>query len=144
MRGDRAFKRLIDRLPDVVRQEIVGELKVTGTQVLAQQRARAPFKTGAVKGSLTAKVLPRSLKLKVGLLGKPVNRKLWYARIIEHGRKAQTVTAKRANTRSYQMRVSATKPRPFIYAFKRDQLYAPFRNIWDRALGKASAGITDA
>jgi len=117
-------------------------MKVTGVQVLAQQRALAPFRTGAVKGALSMRVLPVSLKLKVGLLGKPLNRRLFYAHIVEFGRKAQTVQAKRANGTNYAMRVSALPPRNFIY-FARDQLYEPFRSIWSKALDKAAAGIND-
>jgi hypothetical protein len=142
VRGDRAFRRLITKLPDVVRQEIVGQMKVTGTQVLAQQRSLAPFRTGATKNALSMRILPKSLKLKVGILGKPLNRQLFYAHIIEFGRKAQTVSAKRANGASYSMRISALPPRNFIY-FARDPLYQPFRNIWDRALQKAASGISD-
>ena len=142
VKGDRSFRRLIDKLPDTVRQMIVGQMQTTGIQVLAQQRSLAPFRTGSVKGALSMRVLPKSLKLKVGLLGKPLNRRLFYAHIIEFGRKAQTVTAKRANGTSYSMRVSALPPRNFIY-FARAPLYAPFRNIWDMAIDKAAAGLTD-
>jgi hypothetical protein len=142
VRGDRSFRRLIDKLPDSVRQMIVGQMRVTGTQVLAQQRSLAPFRTGAVKGALSMRILPNSLKLKVGILGKPLNRKLFYAHIIEFGRKAQTVQAKRASGTSYAMRVSALPPRNFIY-FAREPIYAPFRNIWTKAIDNAAAGISD-
>lgn len=164
VRGDRAFKRMLDKLPDVVRQQVAGELKVTGTQILSQQRARAPFRTGAVKRSLTMRVLPKTLKLKVGLLGKPINRKLFYAHIVQYGRKAKTVTVERGNSSVavggpvrgrkgralkagirgvYRLRVRAMKPRNFIFPMRRDQIYQRFRDIWQRALTKASYGVTD-
>lgn len=141
VRGDRSFRRLLDRLPGSVRQMIVGQMKVTGIQVLAQQRALAPFRTGATKGALSMRVLEKSLKLKVGLLGKPLNRRLFYAHIIEFGRKAQTVQAKRANGTGYAMRISALPPRNFIY-FARAPLYEPFKGIWNKAIDNAAAGLS--
>jgi hypothetical protein len=164
VRGDRAFKRILDRLPDVVRQQIVGQMKVTGTQILSQQRARAPMRTGAVKAALSMRVLSKTMKLKVGLLGKPINRKLFYAHIVQYGRKAKTVLVERGSASLavggpvrgrkgralragvkgvYKLHVRAMKGRNFIFPMRRDQIYQHFRDIWQRALVKASYGVSD-
>ena len=144
IRGDRAFKSLIKRLPETVKQEMVVELHVAGRAALAREKAAVAVKTGALSSALDAKVLPNTLKLKVGLIGKVLNKRLFYGRIIEFGRKASVKTVKRANSKSYQLPIKAIAARHFVYTQSRDELYAPFRSLWEKALAKASSGVSDA
>lgn len=96
LRGLARFKRLMRRLPDNVEGEIVVELNVTGREMLAAVINRTPADRGALKAGLSQKVLPKSLRLQVGLLGTPSGRaKLFYGRIQDVGRKAQVVTVQR-------------------------------------------------
>ena len=60
-------------------------------------------------------MLPNTLKLKVGLIGKVLNKRLFYGRIIEFGRKASVKTVKRANSKSYQLPIKAIAARHFVY-----------------------------
>jgi hypothetical protein len=97
-------------------------------------------------------VSKRSLRLRVGLIGRPLNRRLFFARILEIGRRAQTVNVRRSTSRggisSYQMRVRAMAPRPSIQSVRvkaiRDTLGGTLRGFWDRTLAQAARGVDDA
>jgi hypothetical protein len=167
VRGDRAFGRLIKQLPQTVTNEIRQQLNQTGRTALALEQRRVSVRTGAVKNALSYKVPPVRLQLKVGLIGKPLNRRLFYGWIVEWGRKASVVTVTRAGTLgraqaaglnvrggaykdvalsagiggAYQLHVKPLPPRHFVYvAGVREQLYAPYKSIWNNALKRAAAG----
>jgi hypothetical protein len=142
VRGDRAFVNLIKKLPDAAKAEVVELLQETGAQVLTEQRAMVKKRTGALSRALSMKVLPKSMRLQVGLVGKPINRKLFYGRIIQSGRKAQTVRARKRGGKPYLMKIRGTAPHNFIYPYTREQLAAPFKSLWDRIL-KRTAGAGD-
>lgn len=126
-----------------IQGEVETLLRETGAQVLTEQKSRVPVRTGALKQGLSMKVLPKSRRLQVGLIGKPVNRKLYYGRIVEFGRKGQTVRARRAGGKPYLMKVRGMAPRPFVYSVNREDIYSRFRSLWDRVLGRAAAGVSD-
>src|SRR5207237_701608 len=88
------FKALLSRLPETVAAELREELAETGKRVLARARSRAPVyrgrrrkgrTPGTLRASLSAKVLAKVLKLKVGIVGKPAARAAFYARFVEFG-----------------------------------------------------------
>jgi hypothetical protein len=88
------FKSLLKRLPDAVAAELRDQLTETGRTVLARARALAPVyrgrarkgrTPGTLRASLSARVLAKGLKLKVGIVGKPAARKAFYARFVEFG-----------------------------------------------------------
>lgn len=96
IKGIARFRRLLRRLPDAVRGEILVELHVTGREMLRAVQARAPHLTGKLRAGLQSKVLPTSLRLQIGLIGTPAGRaKLFYGRIQDLGRKAQVVMVQR-------------------------------------------------
>lgn len=176
IRGDRAFKRLLTKLPDAVREEIRATHMLVGAEQLAKGQSLVPVYAGkprkglvpgALKAGLSFKVTPAGLKLKFGLVGKPTNRKLYYGHIVEHGRKAGVVTVSRGSNGlkaalaaggrtnnyksialrlnvkgTYQMRIGGMAPQRFVYTTPRDQLYAPYRAVWQRALAVAASGGT--
>lgn len=142
VRGDRSFKQLIDRLPDAVRQEIIVQLNLTGRELLAQDISNAPVATGSLKAALTMKVLPASLKLKVGLVGKAINRQIFYALMVEYGRKGGGRGVKRGSAK-YASGIGATIARHFVYNRGREAIYEPFKQIWTKALARASSGVSD-
>jgi hypothetical protein len=134
---------LLKQLPQSVTDELRKQLNTTGRSVLALERRRAPVRTGAVQSALSYKVAPVRLNLKVGLVGKAINRKLFYAWFIEGGRKGGGRGVKRKSAK-YNQGVGAMAPRHFVYvAGLREQIYPSFRNIWDRALIKAASGASD-
>jgi len=168
VRGAKTFRRILRGMPDAMRNELAGEMQQGGAELLAAMRSRAPRgATGKLASGLTAKVYPRYLRLRVGYIGKRVNSRLFYARILEFGRRAQTVSVSRLNKggrqawRSrirarqarlsrkphdlvsvYQLRVKPLAPRRFVYG-PLTNLRVVFgrrlRGAWDRAL-KSIAG----
>jgi hypothetical protein len=143
VRGDRAFGRLVKQLPQSVSDELRTQLNSTGRSVLALQRRRAPMRTGAVAGALSYSITPKRLSLKVGLVGKAINRKLFYGWFVEWGRKGGGRGIKRKSAK-YSAGVGAQPARHFIFvAGLREQIYGPYRNIWNRALSKAASGASD-
>lgn len=162
------FKSLLKRLPESVAEEIRQQHHETGKILLARAHARVPVKTGKLKAGLSYKVTPKTLKLRFGLLGKRINRKLYYGRMVEFGRKAKTIIVTRKGTLqraraaglkvranaykraalkagvggAYKLRVKAMRPRPFVYVTPREQIYRPYQKIWGRAIHRAAAGAT--
>lgn len=167
IKGDRSFTRLIKRLPEAVRQELTVELHLAGREALAEQQSKAPVGRGALKRGLSMKVLPKTLRLRVGLIGKPINKKLFYGWIQDKGRKAQTVIVARRNVLAearkfggrsnsyknialknkikgtYKMRVRGMAPKRFVSGVDRERIFSGFRDIWNKALNKAAAGVGD-
>jgi hypothetical protein len=151
VRGDRAFRRLLKKMADTtLRDEMIAMLEEGGDTIASAQRADAV--SSRARSAISKRVLRGSLRLRVGLVGRPVNRRLWWTKVIEGGRKAQTVQAARRTPSGgisrYAMRVSALRPRPFIFTNRvkalRDTMGGRLRTYWERVLRKASQGVTDA
>jgi hypothetical protein len=162
LQGIITVRKLLKRLPDAVRQELVVQHHLTGREVLALQNAKVPRKSGKLAGGLSMKVLPATGTLRVGLIGKPINRRLYYGRIVQFGRKAQVVIATRKAAKlagykafgrnyknaalkagirgTYRLPITAMAPRNFIYPMTREQIAAPYKDIWVRALTAAGMG----
>ncbi len=147
VRGDRSFRKLLRKLPDSAKEEMAVALDKAGDRLLSAMRSEVPRRTGALAGGLSKKLLRASLRLRVGFIGKPINRRLFYGRIIEFGRKAQTVRAKRSGT-TYTMRIRARAGRPFVQSRRTDlrtSLNAELKGTWTRILQRAAAGdLSDA
>ncbi len=141
--GVRPLRRLFKQLPDSLKRELVETLDRGGKRILAAQRASARRKTGAMVSALSMRVYPARLDLKVGFIGKRVNRKLFYAKILGGGRKAQTVEAKRKGS-SYSLRVKARGAEPVIdpprAKIARAELLSDMDDAWTRVLSRAAGG----
>jgi hypothetical protein len=71
-------------------------LESCGRGLQSAMRARAPKDTGALRQGITYRVLAKTMRLRVGLLGTPRGRaKLFYGRIQDRGRKEQVVMVQR-------------------------------------------------
>ncbi|HEX8419468.1 MAG TPA: hypothetical protein VF638_05585 [Sphingomonas sp.] len=90
------------------REELGVELAIIGREILAAQRADAPKATGKLDAALSLQLLLANLKVRIGLLlggrdaGKINGRRdkgrsggPFYGRIVEFGRRAQTVLVTR-------------------------------------------------
>lgn len=143
IRGDRQAFRLLKRLPASVARELVVQLNLTGRQLLAEEKARAPVRTGALQSGLSFRVSPKQLRLKVGLVGKVINRKLYYGLFVEKGRHGGGRGVKRKSAK-YAAGVGAMPARHFVFiAGVRQRIYPEFRQIWEKALRSAAAGASD-
>lgn len=154
VRGAISVRRLLQRAPDAVRAEIASTLTQAAPVLEGAMVARAPRgKTGRLIAGLGWKFYPKTLRLVVGFIGVRLNRKLFYARIVEGGRRAQVVTVQRRKVgrsglrhrrkkfediaSTYQLRVKAREPHHFVYTPEtnlRSFLATRLNGIWDRAL----------
>lgn len=170
VKGARAFRKRLKQLPDAVSAEIVDVLEEGGQKMRAAMQARARRRTGQLSAGVKYKVLPKSLRLQVGLLGTKRGRaKLFYGFILDKGRAAQTVTVTRYNrgarakdtarfrlgsngqksahlVSTYQLRVKARRGDYFVsgrYRELRDLINKRANHVFDRALKRIGDGGRD-
>jgi len=144
IRGDKGFRKLIRQVPESARLQISALLARLGADLLRAMQADVPVRTGALRATLKAKLLRASLRLRVGLINKADNRRLFYGRIVEFGRKGKVVTTRPGRVkRSYKMRVREMAPRPFVFASRRElrsNFSERIRLFWDDTLAQAAQG----
>lgn len=154
LQGVAGVRKMLRRLPESAKDEMVDALHDIAPEYLAAQQADAPVaagahrkgvEPGALRAGLSFKVLRKSLRLRVGLIGtKPGRARLFYGFIVEIGRKAQTVSVTRkAGVEPYKMRVRAMAPRPFVYKKRpalRTRLQNRLNTFWQHALQHAGEG----
>lgn len=163
LKGLPRVRRIMRGMPDAMREEIADALEESGPELAAEMSGRAPNRTGALRAGIKWRVLRKTMRLRVGLIDAPrVRNKLFYSRILDLGRKAQTVTVNRriagvaqpgggkavegARVARYTMRVRAIAPKRFVtgrYPDLRAKINRRLRGIWSRALNKI-AGDSDA
>jgi hypothetical protein len=168
VQGDRAFRKLLARMPEAMRRSMVEMMDGIGSEMLAEMIAAAPSRTGALRAGLSKRVSPKTMRLRVGIIGRAVARRLFYGRIINFGRKAQTVTVSRkgahlaiggrsigrraralsAGTKGvYRLRLSAIPANPFVTGVGRSlrrKIAGPrIDAFWGRALASAAQGAGD-
>jgi hypothetical protein len=146
-RGTKSARRLVRNIPEAMRGELVVTLDEGGSELLSAMKARAPFRTGNLRAGMEKRVYPKTLKLRVGLFAATRRRlSLFYAHILEYGRKAQTVTIKRGPRAGETMRVGAIKEKRFVSGFlprERALFRRKLKAVWGRVLSKAAAGAGD-
>lgn len=149
IRGSKGFRRLLRGAPTAMRAEMADVLEKTRAPAVAVVRGRVAASTrtrsGALLAGVKARVYPRTLRLTVGYLGTKAGRaKLFYARILDLGRKAQTVSVtRRTNAKPYQMRVRAIAPKRFVTGGLGDLqrvVGIRLRGVWDRGLRRIATG----
>jgi hypothetical protein len=161
IRGSKSFRRLLKGLPEAMRVEMADVLTKTGPAAAAIVSGRVDAttkrRTGALRAGVKWKVYPRTLRLQVGYLGTKAGRaKLFYARILDLGRKAQTVTVsrrkvagsllvggKRVSGAPYKMKVRAIAAKRFItggIGGLRQAVGVHLNGVWDRAIRRVAAG----
>ena len=146
VKGDRAFRKLLNRMPEAMRTEMLELLDGVGDELLGAMQADVPARTGSLRSALAKRLLRGSLRLRVGLVGRAVARRFFYGRIVELGRKAQTVRVTRKGGRPYAMRVRGMAPRPFVQKRRgamREAINRRINAFWDGALTKAAQGASD-
>jgi len=148
IRGVARQRRFIRSMPGSVSAEIIAAFNRWGPELAGAMRARAPSRSGRLQGGIRHKVFPRTLRLQVGLLvPKRERNALFYAIILDLGRKARTVQARRrrqsGGVTTYAMNVAPISAMRFITGPMRNLrsgLNRHIHGIWDRALRRSSAG----
>jgi hypothetical protein len=146
LKGDRSFKRLLKQMVPAIREECEKRLEEFGKEMASVQRQSGRFvnRSGSLRTSISYQVLRQSLKVKIGIIGKALNKKLFYGRIIEFGRKGGGRGIKRKSPK-YMAGVGRTRPEQFIYGHsdQHESFKSSFNNYWDRVLSRASRGTGD-
>lgn len=151
----------LDRdVPNAAREQLSVEMAIIGREVLAAQRADVAKDTGATEAALTLQLLVEQLKVRIGLIkgsSSRGSRNGFVGRLIEFGRKAQTVVVTRRLKRRvrgngrygtkrrviyegkpYTLRVRAMAPRPFIAQPElRDAAEQHLSEYWQKVLTRA-------
>jgi hypothetical protein len=152
VKGAASLRRLLRRLPDVARQELGNELTDIGQRLLGRAKAEVPVRTGALRAALGVRVAVKSLQLRLGLVKKADKRRFFYGYILDQGRKAQVVKAKRrrkdGSYSTYDMNVGAIAPSRYEFVFGRRRDFREneipqLRTVLDRVLARAAQGSGD-
>jgi hypothetical protein len=148
LQGARRVKKLLRRLPDEARGAILKGMQAEAPVIEGFMRAQAPARSGKLRRLLRVRVLPRSLRMQIGLIGRAANREAFYGRILELGRKAQTVRRKRGG-KVHMMRVRAISAGryDFVYGRAREfflrRMQQRLGSVWEDALRRAAEGLND-
>lgn len=144
------IRRIMKALPDTVNAEIVEVYKRHGPAVLAKAKSEVPVRTGKLRSLLAFKIMPatasKAARFRMGLLTKAVQRKVWYARILEYGRKAQLAKARRNGGNPYTVRVSAIPAGRYDFVrgrtaqFMMQTLGRDLKSVLRKALQQAARG----
>jgi hypothetical protein len=147
IKGAASFRRLLKRLPDSADARLVAVLQQAGPILAERMKERLPYRTGHLQQAISWRVTPNTKNLKVGLLSKAGNRKLFYGHIIDIGRRDRIVRATRHNksgsVSTYLLHVKA-KAGIFLESaglrdFRNDVL-PDFRKLMDSILLDAARG----
>ena len=156
IKGAASFRRLLKQLPDSANKQLISFLTTAGA-VLAQQMKSGlpvlasprPNRTpGALRDSISYKVTPTTLKLKVGTLNAKLGRSsLFYGHILDVGRKAKNVKVTRG-TKVYPNGINVTALQPLYVISKakavfRNGTLPGYRTLMDQILLDASQGAGD-
>lgn len=153
VRGAARLRRVLKSLPEASREELGDTMNVIAFRLLGRAKAEVPVRTERLKGLLSAKVLVKSLSLKLGLVTKRTQRQGFYGFILDQGRKAQTVQAKRKNRATgtvsrYALRVRAIPRERYNFVFGRIRDFRKndlprLRDALERVLSRAARGGID-
>lgn len=148
-RGSTEIRKLFRALPDAAREEMGDVLESGSRSILANMIRRTPKgKSGQLRRGLKYKVSKATLTARIGLIGTPRERnRLFYARILDLGRKAQVAKAVRRTASGklsrYLVRVRGFTGLRFItgeYGNLRTVMGEKLRGAWDRILKRAGIG----
>lgn len=96
------------KLPDELNSYLRGELEWIGGRLLGRSKAETPVRTGGLRNALAAKVTPKSLVLKLGLITKATRRRFFYGYILDQGRSAKVVMRmSRRSREAWNSRIAA-------------------------------------
>ncbi len=150
VRDRQRIRRILTSIGPEAEKEVVSAYQRHAPAILAYARGETPSRSGNLRARLAFKIFPKTLRLRVGLLTKAVQRKAWYARILEYGRKAQNVRVNRrkpsGGTTQYIMRVKAIPSgrhdfvRGRATEFMRRTLGRDLNGVLTKALRRLSSG----
>jgi len=165
VRGVAEKQRALRALPVEAQKQFVKPLSEAGSKLAKAMQDKAPKKTGALRQGIAYRVYEKSLRLVVGLLGAAGWRPaLFYGRIQDLGRRAQTVSVRRSRggwatmiaagkarldkksgklVDSYPLKVKAMLGKRFVTG-RYPELRSELRQDLGKAYDQAAANVMDA
>lgn len=144
------IRKLLQNIGPAAEREVLQAYQRHAPAMVAYARNEAPSRSGKLRAALAFKIFPKTLRLRIGLLTKAVQRRVWYARILEYGRKAQSVKVNRrkpsGGTTRYIMRVKAIPEGRYDFVrgraeeFMQRTLGDELRGVLGKALKRLAAG----
>lgn len=144
-------RRLLQNIGPEAEREILQAYQRRAPAILAYARGEVPQRSGRLRAALAFKIFPKTLRLRIGLLTKRIQKKFFYAHILEQGRRAQVVKVRRRRPVSggvavYIMRIRAISKDRYDFVrgrteqFMQRTLGDDMRGILGKALKRLSAG----
>jgi hypothetical protein len=145
VKGASQLRRTLRRLPNDTQAELGSTFTAVAQRLGLAAKAETPVRSGRLRGLIGAKALVKSLRINVGLLTRGANRDGFYGYILDAGRRAQTVRAKRRTGTSYALRVKGISRQRynFVSGRLRDFLRTDLPKVRDaisRGLSRAARG----
>ncbi|MFN3424890.1 MAG: HK97 gp10 family phage protein [Novosphingobium meiothermophilum] len=149
VKGVGSLRRLLRRLPDAARMELSDELQAIGKRLTERAKAETPVKTGRLRAALNFKATVKGLQLRLGLIKKADQRRFFYGYILDAGRKAKVVKARRRRAdgsySTYTINVKAIPASRYDFVFGRRKDFQvneipKLRTVLDRVLTNAARG----
>lgn len=149
VKGAASLRRLLRRLPDEARKQLADELNAIGQRLAGRAKGETPVLTGALRAALNFRVTPKTLQLRLGLVKKADKRRYFYGYILDQGRAAKTVRARRkrkdGTVTTYDLRVSPIPQSRYEFVFGRRKDFQQneipkLRSVLDRVLLNAARG----
>jgi hypothetical protein len=145
------IRRILSNIGPEAEREVLSAYDRHGPAILAYARSEVPSRSGKLRAALAFKIFPKTLRFRIGLLTKAVQRRVWYARILEYGRKSQVAKVKRRRPVSggvavYLMKIRAIPAGRYDFVrgrtddFMQRTLGEDLRKVLGRALKRISAG----
>jgi len=152
VKGVASFKRLLKRLPDSANKRVIALLYTAGPPAANTMRSLVPVLAtprpdrtpGAARNSISWKVTPKSLNLKVGQLTR--RDFVFYAHILDVGRGSKDVRIKRGPRAGHAMHIRALRPLYIVRQTKaqfRIETLPAYRTLLTSILTDAANGAGD-
>lgn len=153
VRGATALRRTLRRLPPEMNAELGDEMNVIARRLLGRSKAEVPVRTGLLRSLLSAKVLTKSLTLRLGLVTRAAQRRGFYGYILDQGRRSQVARARRVNKKTgsvsrYTMHIRGIGRGRYDFVFGRLRDFRMndlprLRDVLTRVLRQAATGGGD-
>lgn len=150
IQGLRHTRRLFQNIPEAARKKLTDRWRAIGNRLLGNALAETPREHGGLVSALAMRAyVAAAVVLRIGLLTKRDKSTYFYGYILDQGRRAQTVQARRRShdgtISTYALRVGGIDREKYNFVFGRRRDFEAnelpgLRSIWRDILEEASRG----
>lgn len=148
VKGAASFRRLLRRMPDAAREDLATWMGAAGARLTQRAKSETPSRTGRLRSAITWKLLPKSLRLRLGLVTRRDQSRYFYGYILDQGRRAKRVMIKRGPRKGHYMNIPAISRERYNFVFGRradfiNNELPKLRKVLDGILHRAALGVGD-